>query len=494
MREWNRTLLLLVSVSLGIEPIPGAIQQVSHGTSEIILVAPGVVVASADKEVTTSFFADGTSFTDDRESCKVRQAGPLVAMAAGYIHAQSFHALDFIEHTIQTGEALHDFALRLMGRINEALTMVLTETLSAGDDTFRDALARQDPLEVALIGLQDQRPAVEVLVFEARADHERRVTVQSREFRCPGDCPDGHAAYFLGVHGAVDRMVSSHPALVKTATLQTAVMLNRLEYVERPDIVGGPQTLIEADAEGVSIVDPGACLPGKDQEIQAIALVSFRKELDDRLADITNLVCHQTMRRVSASRKQVRKDMVDADLRIIAGSESYTDIQRGQRAYRSFAQLPGAWASGDLMTMLRVTRDSLTVDGTRFLSRVAPDGVAERAVRFNRDDSGRQWLLMVDSRTYPVSFEGTAWFSQVSGELRTIEWKSRGYVGPSRFNIARVDWRVGFAAVDVAGKRLLAPAESLYEVSYSERLRRRDRTESTFSGFRRFAGTARLLN
>jgi hypothetical protein len=146
------------------------------------------------------------------------------------------------------------------------------------------------------------------------------------------------------------------------------------------------------------------------------------------------------------------------------------------------------------MTLLRVTRDSLTVDATRFLSRMAADGVPERAVRFNRDESGRPWLLMVDSRPFPLRFEGTAWFSEVTGELRRIEWRSKGDVIPPRFRIAQVEWRVDFSAVDVAGKRLLAPAASRYEVSYSEELRRRDRTESTFSGFRRFAGTARLVD
>lgn len=495
MRGINRTVFLLALLSLANEPSSPIKRQLSHGTSEILLVAPGVVVGSADsKEVITSFFSDGTSFQQDHESCKVRQAGPLIAMVAGYVRAQSFDALDFIARAIRPSEALHDFALRLMGRVDETLRTVLAQAASAGDNAFRDVLSQQDALEIALIGSQGRKPAVELLVFQAHRDQSGRVTVQSRESRCPGDCPDGHAAYFLGVHGAVDKAVRSQPALAKTATLQTAAMLNRLEYVERPDIVGGPQTLIKADADGISIVEPGACLPAAHKPADAATFESFRNELDYRLSAITNLVCHQTMRRYSATKHETHADLIDADLRIVGGKEFYTDIQKGERAYRSFDQLRGAWATGDLMTMLRSTRASLTVDGTRLLSRMAPDGIGERGVRYHRDASDRAWLVMVDSRMRPVSFEGTAWFSELSGELRQIEWRSEGDVGPTRFKIAQVDWRVDFSAVDVAGERVLAPAQSRYEVRYMERLRRRDRTESTFSGFRRFASTARLLD
>ncbi|HXJ44722.1 MAG TPA: hypothetical protein VNH18_35880, partial [Bryobacteraceae bacterium] len=349
-------------------------------------------------------------------------------------------------------------------------------------------------------------PAVEVLIFRAHADDAGHMVIETREQRCPGDCPGGRGAYFLGVHDAIDQKLASDPTLAALATLESASALTGLEYASRPDIVGGPQSLVQADANGVKVVKPGACAVDDLMESTRIfsrtvdgakdarELKPFLDELDRRMAGVTNLVCHQTIQRHSISGRQVRRDVVDADLRIIGNQELYSDIQSNGRAYKSFTELPGAWASGDLVTMLFVTRNALTTGTVTIESRPGADGLPELGVTFERHERDALWKMFVESTPYPMAFEGTAWFSPRSGVLRQIEWKSIGTVRPPHMSITQVSWQVNFSTVEVAGESFIAPAAASYAVKYGVQSRREDRTQSTFTAFRRFAGVAHMLD
>jgi hypothetical protein len=470
-------------------------------------VAPGIVTASADsKEIETSYLADGTTATNAHDVCKLRRVGPAIAMTAGFIRANDFNALSYVRKSYRFGESLHDFALRLLTTLPDSLGPALNAAAHMGDDELRKSLASSDALEVALIGEQEGQPGVDVLLFSARVDASGHFVVSGKEQRCPGDCPDGHGAFFLGVHDAIDKAVSTDPALVATATVEGVKMLSDLEYTSRPDLVGGPQSLVRADINSVSVVTPGACAREDIAESTEIlsrqidnaadpqAIGPFRAELDRRLAAATNLVCHQTTQRYSATGNQVHQDTVDANLRIIDNREVYTDIRNNGRTYERLVDIPGAWASGDLVTMLRITREAVITGRVNLLSRVGNDGFGEFGVRFDRAESAAVWTIFVDSAPHAMAFEGTAWFSAASGVLRQIDWQTTGPVGPPRLNIGQVTWKVSFSVVNVSGEPFLAPAQAFYEVKYRPNVRRDDQTLSTFSDFRRFAGVGRLLD
>ena len=388
----------------------------------------------------------------------------------------------------------------------DTLGPALNAAARMGDGNLRKAIASGNALEVALIGEQEGQPGADVLLFSAHFDASGHIAISGKEQRCPGDCTDGHAAFFLGVHDTIDRAVSADPTLVATATLQGVKTLVDLEYSSHPDLVGGPQSLVRADINSVSVVTPGACVREDiaesteilsrqiDNATDPYAIKPFRDELDRRLAAATNLVCHQTTQRYSATGGQVRQDTVDANLRIIDNREVYTDIRNNGRSYERFVDIPGAWASGDLVTMLRVTREAMVTGKVNLLSRVGNDGFGEFGVRFDRAESAAVWTIFVDSAPHAMAFEGTAWFSAASGVLRQIDWQTTGPVGPSRLNIGQVTWKVSFSVVNVSGEPFLAPAQAFYEVKYRPNIRRDDQTLSTFSDFRRFAGVARMLD
>ncbi|HXJ43134.1 MAG TPA: hypothetical protein VNH18_27890 [Bryobacteraceae bacterium] len=464
-------------------------------------------MASADsKEVEHLFLSDGSTVASASESCKLRRVGSGIAMAAGFIRANQFNALDYIREMYQPGEELHQFARRLLKTLPERLGPALEAARRVGDGDLRKALAEQNALEVALIGTEDGQPAVEVLVFKADADKAGHLSFKAFEQRCPGDCPGGTAAYFLGTHEAIDRAIAANPGLAADATREGVTRLTRLEYASRPDIIGGPLTLVRGDSKGVVVTEPGACRaddigePAQissrkgDAAMEPLLLQPFLEELDRRIMGVTNLLCHQTIQRNSRNGRQVREDVVDADLRIVGRTEMYSDIRSNGRYYKRFADLPGAWASGDLVTMLLVTRNALSLGAVRLASRTGEDGVPEVGAAFTRGERSGSWNMFVDAVPHPMAFEGTAWFEQSDGRLRQIEWRSTGEVQPSRMNITQVSWQVNFSTVEVAGEAFLAPAAAAYAIRYRPHVRREDRTLSTFSGFQRFAGMARMLD
>lgn len=202
--------------------------------------APGVVVASADSKETSYFYlSDGTTDTFSYNSCKIRRSGSIVAMGAGFVRANEFNSLDYIRDSHLPGEGLRDMAIRLLRDLPPRLVPALEAARKAGDGDLRKALAETSALQIALIGVQDGAPTVEVLDFKAVASATGRMEIKATKQRCPGDCPGGRGAYFLGAHEAIDKAIESNPSLAGGATLARAAELMNLEYVSRPDIVGG---------------------------------------------------------------------------------------------------------------------------------------------------------------------------------------------------------------------------------------------------------------
>ncbi|MCU1325817.1 MAG: hypothetical protein JWN34_1187 [Bryobacterales bacterium] len=488
-------------------PVDYRLRTAGHGTAEVIMVAPGVIVAATDsKEVSYTFLSDGTTDESSFNSCKVRRVGNTVVMAAGFVRANEFNALDAVRDLERPGDQLHDLASRVLNELPAQLAPALEAARRSGDARFRKSLADANALEIALIGIQNDEPAVVLIVLMAQADAAGHIMLRHEVRRCPGDCPAGRSTYFLGAHEAIDRAIQANSALIRTASAAAAAELLDLEYAARPDIVGGPRTVLRANSSGVRIVEAGACsargfgeeaivsIREPDSPLDVLSRQDFVAELDRRIAGVKNLVCHQTLHRLSRSGRSVRADIVEAELRIIGNQEMYSDIYRQGRRYESFTQLPGAWASGELLTILQVTQGAMRAQAGRLTTRLGADGSPETGVSFQHSSATQLWSLFVNRTPNAMSFEGTAWFGKAERQLRGIKWTSTGVVRPERLQISQISWEVTFAPVRVAGESFLAPSAAVYEVKYRPETRREDRTQSEFSDFRRFATTAQLLD
>lgn len=475
------------------------------------MVGPGVVVAAADsKEVVSSYLQDGGMVTDSREICKLRRASSSVALAAGFVRANDFYALDAIRDLSRVGESLDELTASVIRELPAKLGPELEAMRRTGDEALRRTMEEQDALEVAIIGMRDGVAGVSVIAFKAHADEAGHVTISSREQRCPGDCPAGTASFFLGAHEAIEKAIAQDSSVTANATLSAAAYLNNLEYASRPDIIGGPQTLLRADSQGVRIAQPGACVREDVAEpamsisramrnadttpvVESGALAALRDELERRLSATANLLCHERMQRFKAARGRVEQDSVEADLRVVYSQEFYSNIRLAGRQYRQFNEVPGSWAVGSLTTMVGTTRTLLAAGNATVQHRATPRGEEQIGLEFSAGAKDKLWSLVLGVERYPMGFEGTAWFSAKTSELRQIEWKTTGTVQPARLNVTQIIWVVNFSTVMVAGEPFLAPVDASYNVRYEPGTRREDMVRSTYSDFQRFNGAAKLI-
>lgn len=465
-----RTDAVLVLSLLALAAMPMSIR----ATSEVIIVGPRVVVAAADsKEVVSAYLVNGETLTDSREICKLRRAGPSVALAAGFVRANDFYALEAIRELGRAGQSLDELAARVIEALPAKLGPALEAARKAGDEALRRTMEEQDALEVAIIGMRDGAPGVSVIAFKANADEAGHITISSRQQRCPGDCPAGTVSYFLGAHEAIEKAIAENPSLTAKPTLTAVAYLNNLEYESRPDIIGGPQTLVRADSEGVRIVQSGACTRDDLTELppviskaaqteipnaqvapvmESVALAPLRDELERRLSAASNLVCHERMQRFRAARGRVERDSVEADLRVVYSQEFYSNIRMAGRQYQAFHDVPGSWVMGSLTSMVGATRKLLSSENASVRRRVTGQGEEQIGLGFKADVGDRLWSLALGTVRYPMAFAGTAWFSAKTNELRQIEWKTTQAVQPARLNVTEIIWVVNFSTVMVAGE------------------------------------------
>jgi hypothetical protein len=151
-------------------------------------------------------------------------------------------------------------------------------------------------------------------------------------------------------------------------------------------------------------------------------------------------------------------DSFDADVSIADGVEQYTDVKGPHRSYRHVTEISGLWSFGEIVTMLRTTRDIIESSAT---NRIEDDPVGT-VIRFQTPASNHQWFVMNGGRIYWLAFEGAIRISGRTGEIERVTWTSRS--GLSGTGIASILWEVSFATVNVAGDACSAPSASIYRV------------------------------
>ncbi len=215
-------------------------------------------------------------------------------------------------------------------------------------------------------------------------------------------------------------------------------------------------------------------------------------ELDRRIAAVPNIVCHETTARFSRHGSQTQSDSFDAEVSIAEDREVYSSIRRNGKAYNRISDMPGAWAEGELATMLRITRNAIQNHSARIVSRTADGGQPEVGVEFRVMAGENEWTLTVGKERFPMTFDGTAWFSADSGNLTEINWHSVGLQLPSRIGISQIAWTAVFADTKVAEDSFIVPVVATYNVKYEDRCQRSDWTEARFTDFRRFGALSNI--
>jgi hypothetical protein len=195
---------------------------------------------------------------------------------------------------------------------------------------------------------------------------------------------------------------------------------------------------------------------------------SVRANIDSVLATLASVAVQEKISRFAGVGGAARKlDSFEAEVSIADGVEQYTGVKGRHRTYRHVSEIGGLWSFGEVVTMLRTTRDIIA---SAALNSNAPqegmpgeeDATAQTVIQFQSPAANHQWFVTVDGRIYWLDFDGIIRISKRTGEIERLTWTSRS--GPANTGIANILWDVNFRDATVAGAICTMPSDSIYRV------------------------------
>jgi hypothetical protein len=257
-----RILALILSVSsLTLLCAAGVFAQgFGYGTAVVVLRSSDVLLAAVDSKEIYRDYRDGKAIVDERTTCKLAAAGPYYAMVAGLAHGTNgFDALKEARQSYRASDGLGDIAARA-GSAEPRLLIPLLKAIRDHDPAdFAQRYRGQTVLQLTLMGRDNGSPRVIVLEFIENESTADSLDLSTRRMSCPGDCPNPTAAYFLGTHDRIDEAVTHDMNLIRHPDESRVEKLIHFEYTDRPDLVGGPLSMIRIGKSGGTILRPGAC-------------------------------------------------------------------------------------------------------------------------------------------------------------------------------------------------------------------------------------------
>lgn len=254
---------LLLSAIAGIffaASAPAADFSFAHGTAVVVLRSPKALYAAVDSKEIDENYRNGQLSVAEKLACKIRKVGPYYSIVAGIMRGTNgFDALQEAADAYKPGDDLEAVGESLRQSVPKTLAPMLTALLEQDPDGFQKNYGRYGALHLTLIGNEQKAPKVVVVEFRALTSAEGKVSVATRTMSCPGDCVAPNAGYFLGAHEAVEASVHDNPSvLIKPSELEVQRLID-LEYASRPDIVGGPVTMVKVSPSGSVVLHNGAC-------------------------------------------------------------------------------------------------------------------------------------------------------------------------------------------------------------------------------------------
>jgi len=190
---------------------------------------------------------------------------------------------------------------------------------------------------------------------------------------------------------------------------------------------------------------------------------SVRTSIEKVLSTLTTVALQEKISRFAEVGGTARKlDSFEAEVSVAEGTEQYAAVQGHHRTYHHVSEIGGLWSFGEIVTMLRTTRDIMDSSGA---DRSLPEGEEasdQTIIRFKGPSADHQWFVTVHGRVYWLDFEGCIRISRRTGAIESLTWTSGS--GPSATGIASIFWNVNFHAAAIAGKEFTMPADSIFRV------------------------------
>ena len=181
--------------------------------------------------------------------------------------------------------------------------------------------------------------------------------------------------------------------------------------------------------------------------------------IDPVLATLANVAMQEKISRfVGAGGSARQLDSFEAQVSIADGVEQYTGVKGQHRTYRHVSEIGGLWSFGEIVTMLRSTRDIIDSSPMNH----GDNEAGQTIIRFHSAASDHQWFVTDGGRIYWLGFDGALRLSETTGEIQRLTWTSG--LGLPGAGIASILWDVNFRAVEIAGKTCIMPSDSIYRV------------------------------
>ncbi len=254
---------LLLSAIIGIfvaGAAPAADFGFVHGTAVVVLRSPKALYAAVDSKEIDQEYVDGQLSVGEKLACKIRKVGPYYSIVAGIMRGTNgFDALQEAADAYKPGDNLEAVGESLRQSVPRTLAPMLTALLEQDPAGFQKNYGEYGALHLTLIGSEQNTPKVVVVEFRALTSAAGKVSLATRTMSCPGDCTAPNTGYFLGAHEAVEASVHENPSVLIKPSEPEIERLIGLEYASRPDIVGGPITMVKVSPSGSAVLRNGAC-------------------------------------------------------------------------------------------------------------------------------------------------------------------------------------------------------------------------------------------
>jgi hypothetical protein len=196
--------------------------------------------------------------------------------------------------------------------------------------------------------------------------------------------------------------------------------------------------------------------------------ITVGANIDGVLAALASVAMKENISRFAGDGAAARKlDSFETEVSIADGVEQYADVRGNHRTYQHVSQIRGLWSFGEVVTMLRTTRDIIDSSSSYWTSLAAdPPGGGEASdetvIEFQSPAADHRWFVTSGGRIHWLEFQGAIRISRKSGEIERLTWTS-GY-GPVGSNVASILWDVNFSAVTIAGNTFTVPSNSIFRV------------------------------
>lgn len=196
---------------------------------------------------------------------------------------------------------------------------------------------------------------------------------------------------------------------------------------------------------------------------------SVLTNIDGVLAALVNVALQEKISRFAGVSGTTRRlDSFEVEVSIADGVEQYTGVKGIHQTYRHVSEINGLWSFGEVVTMLRTTRD--IIDSAE-ANQTAPrrdtsgeeDAADQTVVQFQSPAADHRWFVTVDGRVYWLDFDGKIRISKRTGEIERLTWISGS--GLAESGIASILWEVNFRAATIAGIVYTMPSDSIYRIA-----------------------------